>query len=113
MANKNTNLKYLLVALGAWLGITAVLGSVQLHFLWNVWWPIPLGIIAGIIIFYLHVILYQKYYQKKPWAKKVLYLYAFVNLVPIMLQISLLKEPGLDNIVSASIALILIYTLEN
>lgn len=107
-----TNLKYALIALGAWLGLSAILGSIQLHFLTQAWWPIVLGVILGIIIFYLHFLIYQKYSQKKSWARKILYAYAFVNLIPLMLQLSLLKEQGIDNIVSAVIALIIIYSLD-
>lgn len=108
----NRKLKYLLMALGSWLGLTVILGSIQLHFLTQAWWPIPLGIIFGAGIFYFHIFLYQKYSQKKSWARKTLYLYAFINLIPLMLQLSLLKEQGIDNVVSAVIAFLIIYSLE-
>lgn len=96
---------------GLWWFLALFLGTFQLYGMSKIWWIGPLGLFIAALCFYLHDLL-AHYRATKP-AQVILFVYALVNLIPLILQLAGMKEPGLDNIVAAGIALGLLHYCRN
>ena len=97
--------------LGVWWALALFLATFQLYGMLKIWWIAPSGLFLAALIFYLHHLL-ARYVQAKA-GKVIVIIYAFANCVPLLLQLITLKEPGIDNLIAAGIALGLLTTLQN
>ncbi len=102
----------ILIALAIlWLFIF-ILIAFQAYIMSRIWWLVPIALIIGAIIFYLHIFLDKKLQKEKRWAKIILYIYIIINFIPLILQFTGIKDPGLDNIIAGIIGLLLYLSIE-
>lgn len=97
--------------LGVWWALALFLATFQLYGMLKIWWIAPIGLFLAALVVYLHHLL--AHYAQTKAGKVVIILYVFANCVPLILQLISLKEPGIDNLVAAGIALGLLTTLQN
>ncbi len=110
--NKNPRLKIILVILGIWWALAFFIAACQFYIMSRVIISLPIGLILSFIVFWLHLFLYKKIKQEKKLAIIILYIYAVIHFIPLVLQLTGMKTPGLDNVVVAVIGLLLVYTKE-
>ena len=103
----------ILLVLGVWWAIAFLLATLQAWGMFKHAWIIPLGVILSAIIFWLHYKLYQGTHKNREWANTIVLIYGAINFFPLFLQLIGLKMPGIDNIVTSIIGLILISLSKN
>jgi len=103
----------IILVLGVWWTIAFLLATLQAWGMFKHAWIIPLGVILSALIFWLHYKLYQGTRKNREWANAIVLIYGLVNFIPLFLQLIGLKMPGIDNIVTSIIGLILVCLSKN
>lgn len=104
---ENKKLKFLLIALGIYWTIALLISIFQLLimfrnpflFLTIILLPLPI---------YLHLKLYKKLEENNKTALIILYIYALIHFIPLILQLLAIKPAGIDNVITALIGFFLI-----
>lgn len=110
MNKKNNKPSYIFLTIAVWWEIALLLAAFQGYIMSRIWW-IPLIILVLALTLGLFNLKVEKALRKKKrWADYTLIGYIVLHFIPIVLQIIGIKAPGLDNIATAIIGLILTYS---
>jgi len=100
--------KHIFLAIATWWSIAFLLAFVQAYFMSGNPAFIPLAIIFPIVLFFINFGIYKKLEKGKTWAITIVYFYATLHFIPLALQFTGIQPPGIDNIITAVIGLLLI-----
>ncbi len=109
---KTKRLKFVLMVLGIWWTLAVLLATFQAYFMTNSLISFPIGILFAFLVFYMHILLYKKLLQNRKKARLIYFIYTGIHFIPLLLQFTGIQSPGLDNIVTALIGLVMILAVE-
>lgn len=108
----STYLRYTFTLFGAWWALAALLATVQAYNTYRSFFVIVLGVALTALVFYMHLLLGEKVSEKNKVARIIAFGYAGIHFIPLLAQFLTLKEPGLDNLITALLGLVILVFLD-
>lgn len=98
--NRSHIVKDVIIALGIWWALAIGLGTLQLYGSYRQIYIIPAGIALMALVFAAHATLAQ-FYPKRAVTKYLLGAYIATFFIPLVMQFTRLRQPGIDTIIVA------------